>query len=126
MKVYILIFERRPVSHLLVVLRKRKRKGRHMIRRAQFFDGFCGWIQPEEMRVSLLSGGKINSIRSPADETRIFIKGFRQDLRRSPFRGHGRDSYIRVVVILRSTCRFERNHPSFGQPFPTPPPPSPT
>src|SRR5260370_17436769 len=104
MKVYILIFERRPVSHLLVVLRKRKRKGRHMIRRAQFFDGFCGWIQPEEMRESLLFGGKINSIRSPADETGIFIKGFRQDLRRSAFSGHAPDSYILALVILLSTC----------------------
>src|SRR5260370_22114363 len=88
-----------------------------MIRRAQFFDGFCGWIQPEEMRVSLLFGGKINSIRSPADETGIFIKGFRQDLRRSAFCGHDRDSYIRVVVILRSTGLFERNHLSLGRPF---------
>src|SRR5256885_8678152 len=38
------------------------------LRRTQLFDGLCRWIQPEEMRVRLLLGGKINPIRSRSEE----------------------------------------------------------
>ena len=110
----ILIFECRPVSHLLVVLRKRKGKRRHMIRRAEFLDGLCRGIQPEEVRVGLLLGGEINPIRSPADEPRIFIEAFRQNLRRPSFRGYHGDLRVRVVVIFRSRRCIERNLFSIG------------
>ncbi len=58
-----------------------------MLGRAQFLDRLRRGIQSEEMRVSLLFGGKINALRPPADETGIFVERFRQDLRRPTLRG---------------------------------------
>src|SRR5260370_36817495 len=93
----VLIFGGCPVRNLLIVPGKRKRKSRQVIRGAQFFDGFCRWIQPEEMCIGLLLGREIDAIRSPADEPRVFIEGSRQNLRRSAFRGHHGDFYLRLL-----------------------------
>src|SRR6266566_6665372 len=86
-----------------------------MIRRTQSFNCFCRRIQPEEMRVGFLFGGKINSVGPPADEPWIFVERFRQNLRGTAFRGHHSDLYIRVVEESRSRGGLERNLSSIGR-----------
>src|SRR2546422_7034875 len=61
------------------------------------------------MRIGLLFRREIDSIQSPADESRIFVKSFSQNLRRPALRGHHRDLHVRIVVIFRARCRFESN-----------------
>jgi len=83
-----------------------------VVRRAQFFDGFCRWIQPEEMRIGFLLGGKVDAIRSPADEPgssskeSVNICGF------SAFRGHHGNSYVGVEKNI-SLQRLFRRQSSF-------------
>ena len=69
------------------------------------------------MRIGFLFGGEINSVRSPADKSGIFIERFRQNLRRAAFRGHHGDLCIRVVKEFRACRRLECNLFSIRRPF---------
>src|SRR5207253_802476 len=59
------------------------------------------------MRRGLLCRGKINSIRSPADERWVFIKRFRQNLHCARIGGDHADPAIRIEEELRPRRGFE-------------------
>jgi len=69
------------------------------------------------MRVGFLLGGKINSIRSPADEAGIFVKSFRQNLGGTAFRGDDGELHIGVEEIFRARNGLEGNLFSVGRPL---------